>query len=370
MYHHRAAELLKNLQSPEAGGAFGSSSLPTNVGDKFQVIAEIVAYRVGLCADSGEANSYPSPKDVHEFLERYIPEDQRSVSNLDTLCSITDSIISSVQRNYQTWYMVKPTAQAALRVAVHAFDQGLLAKGQSPAHDEQPAVVRLQALADQPLWLGCRVKMSRAPTHAEGSVQGKNMAWISKRLRDVPTMVSSAEIETLVDHLGVGAYQEFRELWAGEIADLDEKQRVGVLSGAGRLARELSLEAQGEVILEQVFFDPEDRAAGVLSEAQVVAIERKLGLQDLSLAQAGREVEAEKALKLHLLMVAGDGEQDLFVRRVALEKLGELVGDDTEMYHVDQIVSSEYAPLCVRFAAEVLRRTWSEGRQGSSDAQG
>ncbi len=360
MFHSKAAELTKVFPSPEAGGAFGSLNFSQEAGERLGVIAEIVAYRVGSCVDGREVDLYPSPNDVQEFLRRYIPDHQRTLSNLDELCSITNSAISAVQRNFQRWYMVQPTPNMALHVAVCAHDQGLLAKGHAPSPDEQSPTDRLKAVADQPLWLGCRVRLSGLKKEQdESAAKVKQMAWISKRLQESGITASAGEISDLVDHLGESVYREFTRLWAGEIVEQDEKHRVGVLSCAGRFARELSLAAQGEVILEQVYLDPKDRLAGVLPEAQVVAIERKLGLQQFSLA-ANKDVEGGSVLPLHLLVLATDGDQDMFVRREALDRLAQIDGDPRDLHHLEQIVASESTPLCVRFAAEVTRRRWVE----------
>jgi hypothetical protein len=344
--------------SVDADRGFSTLNSPKETQDKLQILAELVTYRLGSCGEGKELDGYPSPNEIRDFIERYIPGERHTIFDVDAVCATAASVIAAVQRNYKAWYMVNPTPTDALRVAVYAFDQGLLQKAEPQAGQELSVAERLKAIADQQLWIGCRVKHTRAAEQTGDSKLLKDMAWIAGRLQERVVAASATDIAQLVEQLGTGAYTDFKRLHGCEIEDRNEERRIGVLSSSGELARELSLQAQGEVIFEQNYNDPGDSLGRVFLRKQEIAVERKLGLQKINLGGEDQDTAECSALRLHLLIVAGDAEQDLFVRRVALEKLAQVRGNPQDLHHLEQIVQDEHTPLCVRFAAEVARRKW------------
>jgi hypothetical protein len=350
------------LLSQDTGGSFGSSRPAMPSSDEF--LADFIAIRLNSCADEEDLINYPTARDVYECITRFLPNEQRMFNQAQSIAQSLNSVIDAVGRNFQTANEPEPSPREALRLAIAAFDRGLIVATDEEAQSNPSLVSRLKALLDNPAFVLAPLVGESATGEIDadavreverGAQQSfaKQMELLNASLHAKRVSAASEDISAFVDRVGENAYHEFRRAWAQELESEEDYERVGGLTRGDELARALWLQAQAEVVFESKYHESREEQRPLLIKTQAEAIEQRLRLKSCESLELG---DSAHQLYSYLFGVAFEPAYDMFLRREALEHFVVAGVPKSDLHHLETLVANEDAPLCVRFTAEVTRR--------------
>lgn len=198
------------------------------------------------------------------------------------------------------------------------------------------------------------------PEDSDRNFQEVMPRWITQQpgfVRPIDQSCSRGDLFELLEQVGQDAYNQFRCFWRGEL-DESADTRVRELRLLNDCVFALSMQANYEIMLEEgkeaAFQSVEEATPEKLQDLLTARdpIRRKLAIRKWS--------TLDDTFVAYLSDTARNKEKDTYVRREALDRLGDLSRLNDELIKlVDDIVNEETNPICLRFAAANL--IWKHG---------